>query len=131
MVKDSTKTVKDPLFHIVRKDDVKAGRKIAVKIIALILAFLLASILLLASEGCNPITFLSSLFTGAFGSELSIWILLKDIAILLDISLKKVDNSLYLMKKSLHKYIEAIKKYYDLMEKFKMHQKKKFLIQNY
>ena len=34
----------------------------------------------------------------------------KDIAILLDISLKKVDNSLYLMKKSLHKYIEAIKK---------------------
>ena len=87
MVKDSTKTVKDPLFHIVRKDDVKAGRKIAVKIIALILAFLLASILLLASEGCNPITFLSSLFTGAFGSELSIWILLKDIAILLGLGL--------------------------------------------
>lgn len=82
-----SKSVKEPLFHIVRRDTITTGKSIAIKVIALILAFIVSSIILGISEGCDPFTFLGSLFLGSFGSQYSIWVLLKDMAILLGLGL--------------------------------------------
>ncbi|MBO6273978.1 MAG: ABC transporter permease, partial [Methanobrevibacter sp.] len=87
MEKVNQKAVKDPLFHIVRRDTITTGKTIAIKVIAVLLAFIVASILLGISEGCDPFTFLGALFTGSFGTELGLWILLKDMAILLGLGL--------------------------------------------
>ena len=87
MEKTVNKTVKDPLFHIVRRDTISTGKSIAIKVLALIFAFIVSSIILGISEGCNPFTFLFSLFAGSFGGNLSIWLLLKDMAILLGLGL--------------------------------------------
>ena len=87
MEKTVTKAVKDPLFHIVRRDTITVGKTIAIKVIALLLAFIVSSIILGISEGCDPFTFLASLFMGSFGASLNIWILLKDMAILLGLGL--------------------------------------------
>ena len=86
MAKDINKQ-KDPLIHIVKRDQITMGKTIGIKVMALLLAFIVSSILLAASEGCNPFTFLGSLFSGSFGSGLSIWTTLKDLAILLGLGL--------------------------------------------
>ena len=86
MAKDINKQ-KDPLIHIVKRDQITMGKTIGIKVMALLLAFIASSILLAASEGCNPFTFLGSLFSGSFGSGLSIWTTLKDLAILLGLGL--------------------------------------------
>ena len=78
---------KDPLIHIVKRDQITIGKTIGIKVMALLLAFIVSSILLAANEGCNPFTFLGSLFSGSFGSGLSIWTTLKDLAILLGLGL--------------------------------------------
>ena len=81
------KLQKDPLIHIAKRGDITIGKTIAIKTVAFLMAFIISSILLAASEGCNPFTFLGSLFSGSFGSGLSIWTTLKDMAILLGLGL--------------------------------------------
>ena len=78
---------KDPLVHIIKRDKITIGKTISIKVIALLSAFVVSSILLAFSTGCDPFTFILSLFTGSFGSGLSIWTTLKDLAILLGLGL--------------------------------------------
>ena len=87
MEKSISKPMKDPLIHIAKKDTITTGRLIGIKAIAFLLAFIVSSILLAISEGCDPFTFLISLINGSFGTGLSIWMLLRDMAILLGLGL--------------------------------------------
>lgn len=87
MEKTISKPIKDPLMHIVKKDTISTGKLIGIKALALLAAFIVSSILLGISEGCDPFTFLISLINGSFGTELSIWMLLRDMAILLGLGL--------------------------------------------
>ncbi len=87
MEKTVSKPMKDPLIHIAKKDTITTGRLIGIKAIAFLLAFIVSSILLAISEGCDPFTFLISLINGSFGTGLSIWMLLRDMAILLGLGL--------------------------------------------
>ena len=87
MEMNNSKQMKDPLGHIVKRDNITIGKKIGIKVIALLLAFITSSILLGLSEGVNPFTFLGALFSGSFGSSISIWTTLKDLAILLGLGL--------------------------------------------
>ncbi len=87
MEKTISKPIKDPLIHIAKKDTITTGRLIGIKAIALLLAFIVSSIILGISEGCDPFTFLISLINGSFGTTLSIWMLLRDMAILLGLGL--------------------------------------------
>ena len=87
MEKSVSKPIKDPLIHIAKKDTITTGRLIGIKAIAFLLAFIVSSILLAISEGCDPFTFLISLINGSFGTGLSIWMLLRDMAILLGLGL--------------------------------------------
>ena len=83
---EKTREMKDPLFHIVKRDSVKTSKLIGIKTTAVVLALILSSILLAITLGCNPITFIGSLFTGTFASY-SLWDALKEIAILLSLGL--------------------------------------------
>ena len=87
MERTISKPMKDPLIHIAKKDTITTGKLIGIKAIALLLAFIISSIILGISEGCDPFTFLISLINGSFGTGLSIWMLLRDMAILLGLGL--------------------------------------------
>ena len=84
---ETKKLAKDPLIHIVRKDGIKTGRLIGIKAIAIIIAFIVSSILLAAFEGCDPLTFIACLFSGSFGTMSKFMVMLKDMAILLGLGL--------------------------------------------
>ena len=87
MEMNNSKHIKDPLGHIVKRDSITIGKTIGIKVVALLLAFITSAILLGLSEKVNPFTFLGSLFSGTFGSGLSLWTTLKDLAILLGLGL--------------------------------------------
>lgn len=81
-----SRETKDPLFHIVKRDNVKTSKLIGIKTVAIVLALIVSSILLSITLQCNPFTFIGSLFTGTFASY-SLWDALKEIAILLSLGL--------------------------------------------
>ena len=83
---EKSRETKDPLFHIVKRDNVKTSKLVGIKTTAVVLALIVSSILLAITLHCNPITFIGSLFTGTFASY-SLWDALKEIAILLSLGL--------------------------------------------
>lgn len=83
---EKSRETKDPLFHIVKRDNVKTSKLVGIKTVAVVLALLVSSVLLAITLHCNPITFIGSLFTGTFASY-SLWDALKEIAILLSLGL--------------------------------------------
>lgn len=87
MTKD--KSVREPLFHIVKRDSMKAGKKVAVYAIALISALVITSIFcsLSSKNSKTPFDMLISLFSGAFGTERKIFLFLRDTSLLLVVSL--------------------------------------------
>ena len=77
---------KDPLFHIIKRDNIKTSKLVGIKTTAIVLALIVSSILLAITLQCNPFVFIGSLFTGTFASY-SLWDALKEISILLSLGL--------------------------------------------
>ncbi len=78
---------KEPWFHITKRDNISFGKSLLIRIIAVLCAFLVTAILIVCMTGKNPIEVFGSMFSGAFGSPLRIWILFSNTAILLGIAL--------------------------------------------
>ena len=85
--KDLIKKNTEPLFHITKRSNVSFGRAIAVRAAAILASVALMSVIMFLLAKQNPITLLRSMFDGAFGTPLRIWVLFSDTAILLGISL--------------------------------------------
>ena len=83
------KEVREPLFHIVKRDGMKAGKRVAVYAIALAIALVLTSVFcaLSSKNDKSPIDMIVSLFSGAFGTERKIFLFLRDTALLLIVAL--------------------------------------------
>ena len=81
-------TVKEPLFHVAKRDNLQTKYKVLIYTIAILVALLIGSIVctIIAPRG-NPIDFFTSLFTGALGSQRKIFKFLKDTALLLCVSM--------------------------------------------
>lgn len=77
----------EPLFHITKRSSISLGRAIAVRAVAILASVVLMSIVMFLLAKQNPLTLLKSMFDGAFGTPLRIWVLFSDTAILLGISL--------------------------------------------
>ncbi|MBR6764561.1 MAG: ABC transporter permease [Clostridia bacterium] len=75
------------LFHLVKRAPLPWYWNLAVRAAAVILALLVSAIVITLLTQKNPIEVYSSMLDGAFGTELRIWSLLQNIAILLCISL--------------------------------------------
>ena len=82
----NNKEHKDPLFHIARKDQPVWWKRFAIRVIAVILALLVAGIVTLLLTKLNPIDVYATMIDGAIGTTRRIWALVQKTAMLLLIS---------------------------------------------
>lgn len=82
-----TSTVKEPLIHITKRNGVPFWKSALIRLVAILAALFLCSILTVAITGLNPLEVFGSMFEGAFGSKNKLWVTVRDIAVLLCISL--------------------------------------------
>ena len=80
-------TLKEPLFHVVKRDEMKKQQELLVRGIAIVFALILCAVITTVFTGDNPLAVYKSIFLGAFGSSRKTWITLQNISILLIISL--------------------------------------------
>lgn len=81
------KSVREPLFHIVKKNSVTTKQAILIRTLGVLSGFVFSALLCLIMVGANPVEFVIQLFSGAFGMEYRIWDLLKETALLLGVGL--------------------------------------------
>ena len=82
------KTNKEPLLHIVKRDNISVFKKIAIYAIAIFLSLLLGGIICsLVSTRGNVAKFFTSLYQGSFGTERLTWLFLQEFALLLAVSM--------------------------------------------
>ncbi len=77
----------EPLFHITKRSNISFGRAILIRCLAILASVVIMSLVMFLLAKENPVTLIKSMFDGAFGTPLRIWILFSDTAILLGISL--------------------------------------------
>lgn len=86
-MKTSEKSMREPLFHVVKRDTIPFPKAMLIRVIAVAAALLLVSLLSVFLIKANPIEFLATLFEGTFGTARRIWKFAKDSAVLLCIAL--------------------------------------------
>lgn len=79
--------VREPLFHIVKRDNLSASRAWGIRAIAIVASLLVCAIVTTCLTGDNPIQVYATIVEGAFGSARKTWVTFQDLAILLIISL--------------------------------------------
>lgn len=79
--------VREPLFHIVKRDTLPWYQAWGIRAIAIVLALLLCALITTLCTHLNPLKVFGTMFSGAFGSSRKIWILGQNLAVLLCISL--------------------------------------------
>ena len=86
-MKMTDRTKKEPLFHIVKRDNLTAKQKALLYAGAIFLGLLIGGIICSLFSTKNPIDFFVSLFKGAISTSRRIWLLLQGTALLLGVSL--------------------------------------------
>jgi len=77
----------EPLFHIAKRDRMPIWQSLAVRLGAIFAALVLCGIICYIFIDINPLKLYSTMFDGVFGSSRRLWKMLKDLAVLLCISL--------------------------------------------
>jgi len=75
--------VKEPLFHVVKRDNPSFVRGAAVRLTAIVLALIVCAVIIVLLTGMNPLSVYAALWDGAVGTSRRMWITLRDAAILL------------------------------------------------
>lgn len=75
--------VKEPLFHVVKRDDSSFLRGMLVRLAAIVLGLIVCAVIIVLLTGMNPINVYAALWDGAVGTSRRMWITLRDSAILL------------------------------------------------
>lgn len=78
---------REPLFHIIKREDISIGMAFAIRILSIVLALILCAIITSALTGDNPISIYKTIIVGAFGTARKTWVTLQSISILLLIAL--------------------------------------------
>ena len=90
-MKQHEKIQREPFIRIVKRDSLSLKKKALVYAIALISGLIFSSILCtIFSKGNTPISYFEAMFKGAFATPRKIWVLLRDCALLLGVSLALV-----------------------------------------
>jgi len=77
----------EPLIHITKRKHLEWYQSWGIRIIAIIIALVICAIITTATTGLNPLSVYGTMFEGAFGTERKMWILGKEVSILLCVSL--------------------------------------------
>lgn len=78
---------KEPLFHIVKRPAIEWYKSWAIRVLAVVLALILAGIVTLALTGLNPLKVYATMVDGAVGTTRRCWALAQKTAMLLCIAL--------------------------------------------
>ena len=78
--------VREPLFHIAKRDRISKPKAYAIRTVAILLSLIVSAIVIVCITGLNPLDVYVSMFKGAFGSNRRIWITIRDTMVLLCIS---------------------------------------------
>ncbi|MDO4620721.1 MAG: ABC transporter permease [Lachnospiraceae bacterium] len=78
---------KEPMFHIVKRAALPWYKAWAIRGIALLLSLVVCAFVTMLVTGDDPVAVFRTMFTGAFGTSRKTWVTLKELAILLCISL--------------------------------------------
>lgn len=89
MSEHSTVKMHEPLFHISKRSEADLLQNMIVRGVAILIGFIICAIFVTASADGSKSFFdvFASLFSGAFGTERRIWILLREMSILLGVAL--------------------------------------------
>ena len=74
-------------FHVVKRSTIPLWKSLLFRVIAVLAAVLLCSLLSVFMIDANPLKFVGTMFEGAFGTSARIWVFAKNTAILLCIAL--------------------------------------------
>ena len=87
---NTTSNVREPLFHVAKRENLKVYWKILIYAVAIIGSLFLGGIICsLVSRG-DPFSFFESLYIGCFGTERKTWLFLQQVALLLGVSMALV-----------------------------------------
>lgn len=86
-MKTNEKQTREPLFHVIKRHSMAFHKRLAVRVIAVLAAVILSSLLTVVLVGAEPFKFIETLFKGTLGSSRRLWKFAKDTAVLLCISL--------------------------------------------
>ena len=75
--------VKEPLFHVVKRDNAGFVRGLLVRLAAIVLSLIVCAVIIVLLTGMNPLSVYAALWDGAVGTSRRMWITLRDAAILL------------------------------------------------
>ncbi len=81
------KTVREPLFHLAKREGLVWYKAWLVRVLAVVVALLVSALLTVVLTGVNPLEVFSSLVDGAVGTPRRTWFLLQNTAMLLCVSL--------------------------------------------
>ncbi len=81
------KKIREPLFHIVKRDDLPKKNAYLIRGTAIVLALIICAVLTTVLTGDNPLKVYAAVFKGAFGSTRKTMTTLQSLSILLIISL--------------------------------------------
>ena len=73
--------VREPLFHIVKRDTLPWYQAWGIRAIAIVLALLLCALITTLCTHLNPLKVFGTMFSGAFGSPRKMWILGQNLAL--------------------------------------------------
>ncbi|MBR6916814.1 MAG: ABC transporter permease [Clostridia bacterium] len=79
--------VREPLFHIIKKDAIVWWKAWLIRVAAVIVALMVVALVTLVMTGQNPLEMYKAMVDGAVGNSLRTWNLLQDTAILLIVAL--------------------------------------------
>ena len=80
------KTVREPLIHLVKRDELPTWKVWGIRVLAVLLGMLVSAIFINFITKLNPIDVYKSMFAGAFGTSGRIWQTLKEMSLLLCIA---------------------------------------------
>ncbi len=83
MSKDVKNASKEPFLRMKKRDNMSRGKALGFRLIAIALALLLCSFVIIAVTGQNPIQVYLGIIDGAVGSSRRIWVTIRETAILL------------------------------------------------
>jgi len=81
------KTVREPLFHIVKRDRIPFWKSMLIRVLAVLAALVICSLFAWIFADVSPAKLLSTMVDGTFGTERRTWQMGKELALLLGIAL--------------------------------------------
>ena len=87
MSKEMTTSVKEPLFRMKKRDHISQGNALLIRVIAVILALVVCSVIVILATGQNPIQVYLGILDGAVGTKRRAWVTVRETVILLIIAM--------------------------------------------